>query len=51
MAGSKSAFEHVPRNPAGSFVLYLYAAIYRLMRQIQRLSDAGGLEFGWSVAN
>ena len=45
MAGTDTAFEHVPRNPAGSFVLYLYAAIYRLMRQIQRLSDAGGLEF------
>ena len=45
MGESGSAFEHVPRNPAGSFVLYLYAAIYRLMRQIQRLSEAGGLEF------
>lgn len=45
MAANATAFEHVPRNPPGSFVLYLYAAIYRLMRQIQRLSDAGGLEF------
>ncbi|MCK7496547.1 MAG: hypothetical protein MZW92_40770 [Comamonadaceae bacterium] len=45
MGDSGSAFEDVPRNPAGSFVLYLYAAIYRLMRQIQRLSEAGGLEF------
>lgn len=45
MSETQTAFEHVPRSPAGGFVLYLYAAIYRLMRQIQRLSDAGGLEF------
>lgn len=45
MSETETAFDHVPRNPAGSFVLYLYAAIYRLMRQIHRLSEAGGLEF------
>lgn len=37
-----SPFEHVARTVAGSFVLYLYAAIYRLMKQVNRLSEAGG---------
>ncbi len=45
MALSQTAFDHVPRTAAGSFVLYLYAAIYHLMRQINRLGEAGGLSF------
>ncbi|MBD3316910.1 MAG: AAA family ATPase [Chitinivibrionales bacterium] len=40
----KGPFDHIPRSVAGSFVLYLYAAIYRLMKQINRLSEAGGSE-------
>ncbi|MDH5359725.1 MAG: ATP-binding protein [Gammaproteobacteria bacterium] len=35
-------FEHVPKTVAGSFVLYLYAALYRLMKHVNRLSEAGG---------
>ena len=44
MAKDSSAFEHVPRTAAGAFVLYLYAAIYRLMKQINRLSEASGAD-------
>lgn len=38
----KSYFSHVPAGAAGHFVIYLYAAIYRLMNQIRRLSVVGG---------
>lgn len=40
---SKSYFSHVPSGPAGHFVIYLYAAIYRLMNQVRRLSEGSGI--------
>ncbi|WP_321415751.1 AAA family ATPase [uncultured Desulfobacter sp.] len=38
----KLYFSHVSPGTAGHFVIYLYAAIYRLMNQIRRLSEVGG---------
>jgi len=35
-------FEHIPHTVRGHFVIYLYAAIYRLLNHIHRLSDVGG---------
>lgn len=35
---SKLAFDHIPRTPRGHFVLYLYAAIFRLINHIRELS-------------
>ncbi|HED35739.1 MAG TPA: AAA family ATPase [Gammaproteobacteria bacterium] len=35
-------FEHVAKTPGGNFILYLYAAIYRLLRQVNYLSEVGG---------
>lgn len=45
MTQQKNTFEHIPHTIGGSFVIYLYAAIYRLMKQINRLSEAGNTEF------
>lgn len=39
-----SAFGHVPGNAGGHFVLCIYAAVYRLLFQIYRLSDVGGVK-------
>ncbi len=36
------AFEQVPANPAGHFVLNLYAAIYRLLQQTRTFAELGG---------
>jgi ATPase family protein associated with various cellular activities (AAA) len=37
-----NAFEHVPRNVRGHFLLNFYAAIHRLINHIRRLSEVGG---------
>ncbi len=37
-----NAFADVPPTVGGHFVLCLYAAIFRLVHHVQRLSDAGG---------
>lgn len=39
-----NAFDHVPANAGGHFVLCIYAAIYRLLYQVFRLSQAGGMD-------
>ncbi len=39
----KQVFGHVPRNPGGHFVVCIYAAVYRLLYQVYRLGDVGGL--------
>lgn len=36
------AFEHIPKSPRGHFVLYFYAAVFRLLNRIQMLSQVGG---------
>ncbi len=36
------AFGTVPRTPAGHFVVFLYAAIFRLLNHVRRLSEVGG---------
>lgn len=38
----KHVFEHVAKNASGHFVLCIYAAVYRLLYQMFRLSEAGG---------
>lgn len=38
----KQTFKHIPKSPRGHFVLYFYAAVFRLVNRIQVLSQAGG---------
>ncbi len=40
--GPVTAFDDVPRHAGGHFVLCLYAAIYRLVNHVRRLSETGG---------
>jgi len=35
-------FDHIAKTVGGSFVLYLYAAIYRFLKHLHQLSDVGG---------
>ena len=39
-----NAFEHVPRTVQGHFLLTFYAAVYRLIRYMRRLSQAEGVD-------
>jgi len=41
-ASGSGTFDAVPRTPAGHFVLFLYAAIFRLVDHVRRLAEAGG---------
>lgn len=44
MSAQAIAFDHLPRTPQSSFLLYLFAAIYRLVRHLHRLEEAGALD-------
>ncbi|MDH5179217.1 MAG: ATP-binding protein, partial [Gammaproteobacteria bacterium] len=35
-------FEHIPGTPQGHFVLYFYAAVFRLINRLQVLAQSGG---------
>lgn len=37
-----NTFDHLPRTPAGHFVLHVYAAVFRLIHQNHRLCEANG---------
>ena len=36
------AFDEIPRTPGGHFVLYLYAAVFRLLNHVRLLAEVGG---------
>lgn len=39
---STHSFNHIPKTPQGHFVLYFYAAVFRLINRLQALSQVGG---------